>query len=413
MRKRDHDADTIGAAELAELDAIDAALSGAAVAEEHARLATLTSSLQAARPRPRDEFVRSLDARAAQGFARHRRRLGHRSGRTNAGSAVPVPRGASRRGRLAGALNHRAVALGAVVLLAAAIVVPLGVLSVRSAPHGSANSAAGPARGVQLGAPRSAPASGAAASPEAASPEAAPRAKQNALGASAAPGARLVEQTASLDVGVAPAAVQQTAQRVFTLAGAFHGYVQQSNVSSGSGEGGASFTLRLPSANVTAAVAALAHLGHVRSENETSNDVTEAHASLERSLGDARAERASLLAQLSRAVEPERIESLKAQLRAVEARLAGLESSLHALDSRVDFTNIALSLTPERQQSVSAGALTPGGALHDAGGILVAGLAVLVLAAAVLVPLGVVAGAASLGLAGARRRLREQALDAS
>jgi hypothetical protein len=410
MRKREHQTDTLGAAALAELEAIDATLRGGTVAAEHAPLAGLTSSLQAVRPRPREEFLRALDARAAQGFARDRRRGSHRSEHARARSTV-AEAGGSRRRRFAAALNHRAFALGAVVLLAAAIVIPIGVLSGRvGLVRGGANSAAPPIRGPQASAPH---ASSAPASREAASAEAGSGVKAQNTPSVPAVSARVVEQSASLDIGVAPTAIQQTAQRVFTLASAFHGYVQQSNVSSGSGEGGASFTLRLPSTNVAAAMAALAHLGHVRSENETTNDVTEAHTSLERSLGDARAERASLLAQLSRAVEPERVESLKAQLRAVEARIAGLESSLRALNSRVDFTNIALSLTPERQQGVSAGALTPGGALHDAAGILVAGLAVLVLAAAVLVPLGVLAGAASLGLAGARRRLREQALDAS
>jgi hypothetical protein len=226
--------------------------------------------------------------------------------------------------------------------------------------------------------------------------------------------AREVEHSASLDVGVAPSAIQSASQRVFTLANAFHGYVQHSSVTSGNAEqGGASFILRVPSPNLAGAIATLTRLGHVRSENETTNDVTETHASLERSLADARAERASLLVQLSHASETARVEALKTQLRAVEARIVQLEGALRALYSRVDYTNIALSLTPETQSGVGAGDLTPGGAIHDAGAILDTGLAVLVLAAAVLIPLAAIGAALVLALAGTRRRQREHALDAT
>jgi Domain of unknown function (DUF4349) len=233
--------------------------------------------------------------------------------------------------------------------------------------------------------------------------------------ASAAPsaGARQVERTASLDVGVAPASIESTAQQVFGLVSAFHGYVMQSSVSSGSAEqGGASFDLRLPSSKLTGALAALAHLGHVRSENDTTNDVTGQFDSLQRSLGDAQAERASLLTRLAHTSDPQRVVALKTRLRALEVRISRVHGELGALSRRIDYTSVAFSLTPERSNGATVGDLTPGGAAHDAARILTAALAVLVLASAALLPLAAIAAAAWIALTLTRRRLREQALDA-
>ncbi len=361
----------------AELAALDAALRGEDVGREHAELATLATALRETRPRPNEELVRSLDARAAQGFARKR-----------------------ARGRIEVVRRHRAFAVAAVALLAVAVVIPVGLSSRSSGDKSASDHAAEPSavrRGDLAVAPAASPSASAGASTAAKAPS---------------PGARQVEHTAALDVGVAPSSIQSAAQQVFTLASAFHGYVQQSSVSSGTGEqGGASFQLRVPSANLPGAIAALAHLGHVRSENEATNDVTEEMGSLQRSLGDAKAERQSLLAQLARSAEPEALETLKRKLQAVDTHIAQLTGSIQALTSRVVYTNVALSLTPERQAGAGAGDLTPGGALHDAGLILDTGLALLVLAAAVLVPLAVLASGALLALTATRRRLREQALD--
>jgi hypothetical protein len=231
--------------------------------------------------------------------------------------------------------------------------------------------------------------------------------------AAAAP-ARQVERTSTLDVGVAPSSIQSAAQRVFTLASAFNGYVRQSSVSAGSpGQGGATFDVRLPSSNLAAAIAALSRLGHVRSETDTTNDVTDQLSSLERSLGGLRAERASLLKQLGAASEAQQEASLRARLHALEAQIAQVQGTLGALRSRVDYTSLALSLTPEAAAGAASGDLTPGGAAHDAARILDAALAVLVIAGAAVLPLGALIVGAWFVTALMRRRLREHALDAS
>jgi Domain of unknown function (DUF4349) len=403
-----------------ELDAVDAALAGAPVAAEHEPLVRFARELRDARPRGDEQFLAALDARAAEGFEGG-------AGPRGAGKRLHLPhfraRARTLRGRLRlrgpGARPALGVALAALLVLAVAVPLALqggggggvqhGVLSGGARSPGSARAnekqamsrpaeqaeLSGPARTEKL---RTAGAS--VPSPAAAAP--------------AAPAERRVERTATLDVGVTPSAIDSKSHQVFTLVSSLGGYVRTSNVSSGSGQGGASFDIRVPSSNLSAAISQLSGLGHVRSENNTTNDVTEQLGSLQHSIGDLRAERESLLKQIAQTSEGARVEELKAHLHNVEGVLAHYEGSLRALTSRIDYAPLALTLTPEAAPaSTHSGELTPGSAAHDAGRILEAALAVLVIAAAALLPLGAIALAAWMILGSARRRLREHALDAS
>ncbi|MCW3069401.1 MAG: protein kinase [Solirubrobacterales bacterium] len=383
-----------------ELAAVDAAISGEAANGEHAPLQELVRALRGVRPQPSGEFLAALDARAARGFRRagqEHARDSSRGGTARAG----VARGATQKPRRRALLALPALGLAVAVVLLAILLPGTG----GPGPQPRATNA--PSKAV-FGAAQAGP----AVAPDRAAlqPAPAPTAGPSAPGEQA----RQVERTSTLDVGVAPGNVQATAQRVFTLVNAFSGYVRQSNVNSGpSGQGGATFDVRLPSSNLAAAIASLSHLGHVRSENDTTNDVTEQVSSLQRSVGDQRAQRASLLRQLSQANDPQRAAALKAELNAVEARISQREGQLRALRTRVDYTRLALAVTPEVTAGASTGDLTPSAAAHDAGKILSAALAVLVIAAAAVLPIAAVAIAGWSAVSLTRRRLREQALDAS
>jgi hypothetical protein len=225
-----------------------------------------------------------------------------------------------------------------------------------------------------------------------------------------------VERAATLEVGVSADAIQSAAQRVFALTSSFGGYVRNSNVSSGGASGGgASFDLRVPASRLQAAIAALSGLGHVRAENQTSADVTEGLAYLDRELAAHRAQRTSLLHQLAAMPEGERATALRTRLREVEADLGELQTQLSSLKARSRYTPLQLQLVAERAAGAGGavgGDLTPGGAASDAGKVLEAALAVLVIAAAAAVPviaaLLLAWGAARL----LRTRSRERALDA-
>jgi hypothetical protein len=367
-----------------ELEAIDATLAGAPVIAEYAPLAEFVRELRATRPAGDEAFLARLDERAAQGFARPI---------TQTAASGRRARGRVRLRALGNAASRRGLtprpALGLVLaaLLAVAVAVPLAL---SGGGHGRVVSPRS-AAGVRT-------ASGAVAAPPAASASAAP--------------ARQVERTASLDVGVAPDAVESSAHQVFTIVSSFNGYVRQSNVSSGGpGQGAASFDIRVPSANLANAIAALSGLGHVRSENNTTNDVTDQFNSLQSSLATLRAERASLLKQLARASEGQEEARLKARLRYVDAQISQQQGALGALSNRIHYTALAFSLTAEAAAASKHSELTPGAAARNAGKILEAALAVLVLAVAAVLPLGFVALAAWVVIASARKRLCEQALD--
>ncbi len=401
-----------------ELDALDAALRGEAVAPEHSDLGDLAVLLREDRPRPRPELRERLDRQAA-GKAAHRRTA--RGGRSQAGGPKPPRRPALglRRGPLP------AIAVVVAVLIVPASLVLLGSgaadrRSAHSAVAESGSSRVSSAKGAtsDLGPAARAPfagtqgaSAGVVTTPAPHSAPAQPAPPGGAPQAITRP--RAVQRTATLEVGVAGSRLQAIDQQVFAIVNSFHGYVQQSSATSGEErQGSASFQLRVPSADISGAIAALSQLGRVLSETNTTNDVTEQLSSLQRSLGDARAERSSLLAQLAATSEAQRAGALHARLAAIDAQISRLQGSLGSLDDQVSYTPIALSLTGERGSGAgSAGDLTPPGALHDAGALLSAALAVLLLAGAAALPIALAALLVWSALSSLRRRQREQALD--
>jgi hypothetical protein len=402
------------AEEQRELGAIDGALGGERVAAQYLPLAELAVATRALRRLPSDEFVQALDARAAHGFRRERRKSP--ANETLRGSSSARIEGRGRLENLRTAIP--ALGLGVAVLLAVAVAVSVSRSGGGRVAAPVPNSTLAAPRGPLVKAPAAATAGASTAAPQGPLVKAPAAATAGASTAAPAFGAgapaRQLERTSTLDVGVAQDSIQSAAQRVFTLASAFGGYVKQSNVSSGaSGQGGASFDVRLPSANLAAAIAALSHLGHVRSENDTTNDVTDQLGSLQRSLGGLQAERSSLLRQLAGASEAQQSAALKARLHGVEARISQVQGELRALTARIDYTSLALSLTPESSAGATSGDLTPGAAAGDAARILDAALAVLLIGAAAALPIAVMILAGWIAVALLRRRLREQALDAT
>jgi hypothetical protein len=377
----------------ATLATVDAVLADEPVGPAQEPVAALSRTLRELRPAPSPEFARSLDARAAAGFARPRR---------------------SRRrispARAAGALRSRMLASGlaAGALAAAAIALAVVLSSGSAGRHAVVKDSGGAASSAGNGAAQAGSTFG-TSTKAGASPKAAEAARS---ANSPAEPARQVERGSSLEVGVSADSMQSAAQRVFTLVSAFKGYVQQSNVNSGGANGNANFDIRVPSTDLAATIAALGHLGHVRSETDNTNDVTSRYDSLQGALAAARAQRAGLLKVLARGSEPEA--GVFSRLHEVQARISSLEGQLRSVRQRVDYSSLALTLSAEAGAGAGAGSdeLTPGGAAADAGHILDAALAVLVLAAAVALPVGAVVLCLWLAFGALRRRAREQALDA-
>ncbi len=380
---------------LREIEAIEATLRGEAVDPEWADTAELALLLQVERPQPRPEFGAKLDARAARDFARRLAR----------------PRGGWRPGL------RPALALAACLL--AAVVLVTGMLTREQHPTTSAQVVKSPA--AASGASSGAPSPTRRAQPSGRDADSAENLSIRSAVSPAAPvgttATRQVERTSSVTLGVPPAKLQDASRQVFDITTRlFHGYVLSSSIASGDGAtGGGSFQLKIPSAGVSEAEGRLAQLGHVRSQTDTTQDISSAFVSADRRLADANAERRGLLRALGRASTPNQTASVRARLQLVEGQIAGAERDIRSLRRRADLTSVSLTIVPEAHGAVvgNRSGLTPGGALHTAGRILSVALSVLLIALAIALPFALAGGLAVAGTRAVRRRRREAALGAT
>jgi hypothetical protein len=407
---RGPDSDPQGPEIAGALMAVDATLAGDPVDPEYAELAELALILRRERPRTSDAFAARLDAQVQRRFAR----------------PAPPKRGTGLRRWLAGSVAGLAAAAAATVLvIAVASGGGGGVGGDVSSSSSSAAASAGVAQAVNPAVARPhersvppAPAFGGKTSAASSSAAASPS-SGSVIPSPVIPGKRQVVQSAQLVLGVSPSRIDDVSQQVFNVVGQEKGYVNGSNVTSGGSDGGASFQLSVPSANLAATLAALSQLkpAHVVSRTDNTNDITGQVGGAGQRLAEARALRSSLLKQLANATTTEQVNSVQARLHDANASIASDLSSLRGLQRQVAYSNIAVRIQsatappPGRARPSHSSGFTIGTAAHDAGRVLVvvAGVALIVLA--VMVPIGLVAALlAWVGLA-VRRRRRDQALD--
>ena len=257
------------------LMAVDATLAGDPVDPQYAELAELALILRGERPRTSDAFTARLDAQVQRRFARPapavrgtglRRWLGGSlAGLTAAAAGVAVVL-VLAGGHGGGSSNSSSAAAGTVVSSASA-----------SASHSAGAAAGKPLLGVTP-AIREAkrPTAAAAATATSSSSSAASSAPGSVIPSPVIPGTRQVVQSAQLVLGVVPKRIDDVSQQVFNVVGQEKGYVTGSNVTSGGGDGGASFQLSVPSANLAATLTSLSQLrgAHVMSRTDNTNDIT-------------------------------------------------------------------------------------------------------------------------------------------
>jgi hypothetical protein len=397
--------------EMTTLEVIDATLAGEAVEPEYAELAELTLILAGQRPVPRPAFTDALDDRVARRFAR---------------SPAPTPRRARRRWLFApGAAVGVVAAVVAVIVVSGGSSAPEANAPIRaSAGTVASNSARGPARsGSSAPARHASAATGAAArtSSSASSSAGVPLAPQSAASAAASPvpqtSGRQIVQSAQLSLSTKPSNVDGVAQQVFNVIAAQNGVVKSSQVTAANRANGyAQFELSVPSANLGQTMAALSRLqgASVVSRTDSTQDITQSIGGAGMRLADARALHTALARKLAAATTTAEIDSLNAQIGAVEARIARLEASLRSLHRQVNFSNISVTvnaaMVPGHPVS-KGGGFTLGKAAHDAGRVLVVAAGVALITLAVLVPLGMVVALVLWVAFAIRRRRRDQALD--
>jgi Domain of unknown function (DUF4349) len=425
-----------------ELAAIDAALAGGPVGAEEADLAQLATLLVAERPQPDPAFRARLDAQVQARFA------------GEAGAADPPRAAASRRaGRprrrlpLLPAFAGTGLAAVVAVLLAVSVTGGGGAAGVAERTTGGAvDAAAGGAS--DAAAPERAPATGgqlfsdAPPAADADGGEPGRKAQSDALqyqrsagsAASAPPAvgssssapkplrteARKVERSSTVELGAPADRVDDVAQGVLGVVARNGGIVDESTVATRAGGGEASFQLRIPAARLQAALAQLSRLPDalVLSRTDDTLDVNQAYVSVRRRLEAAEARRSGLLRALRATADRTEADRLTAEVERLDTRIAQLQRSQRALDRRIDYSRVALTVRADDGAGAGAdddggGGFGLGSAFDDAGRLLAVTAGIAVIAAAALVPLALVAACAWPLARALRRRRREQALDAA
>jgi hypothetical protein len=342
-------------------------------------LQELALALRAEAPEPDPGFVRELDDRVAVRFARPR----------VARSLLP-----RRRLLLAGAASLVvAIAIGgAVVGLAGR--------------HGGAGG--GPTAQVATSEVKRGPgpqAAGAAAGPDSAlsRDRTVPLSRR-----SPAAGRRRVERSAELTLAAPADRLDDVANDVVRVTDRHRGIVLDSSLATGSDPSrGGSFTLRVPSRELSQTLRDLSRLGQVRSRSQSGHDVTRSYDSLADRLLAARVERRGLLRRLGHATSTGEADRLRSRIDTLSAEIQQLRTEVGRLETRTDYTRIAVTLVERREPAGAAGGA--GRALHGSLRALTGAVGVILVALAAVLPFALL-GALAWGVAAALRRRRREAV---
>ena len=380
MRRREPIVDP---AMTAELEALEAALAGDAAAEPE--LAALVRDVRAEAPAMAPDFRARLDRRVERGFQRAlpRRRLSLRP-------MVP-------------ALGVAGCVLAGIV----AVVLSTGGGSNDSAGSGAGGRAAAPQAAQQESSDAAKSSSGASAGTSSSSGSA----PDLAAPAPAAPARqRRVERSTRLELTTTD--VQAAGDGVVRATQAAGGFVQSSQIATGDGHSTASFVLRVPSSRLDDALARLSRLGHVKSLQQSADDITNVYDGASTRLAEARAARRGLLRALSKATSAQEIASLRARIADNRRELQRYQREFDAVRNRASYATVGVEVTGVARKHASApgGAWTPGDAAHDAVRVLEVSAGVALIALAVLVPVGLVGAVGGFAAVSMRRRWREAAL---
>ena len=384
MRRRD--TTTLDPAVAAELEALEGALAGDPAAEPE--LAALVRDVRADAPAMASGFRARLEERVERGFERTSRKRLH--------SLRPMMP----------ALGVAGCVLAALV----AVVLSAGGGSSDDAGSAGAGRAAAPAQtessdsakssGGGGGSTSGSAGGGSSSAPALAAPAPSAPARQ-----------RRVERSTRLELTTTD--VQAASDGVVRATQATGGFVQSSQVATGDGRSTASFVLRVPTSRLADALARLSKLGHVRSLQQSADDITNVYNGASTRLAEARATRRGLLRALSKATTAQEVSSLRARIADNRRALQRYQRELNAVRNRANYATIGLELTGVARKHAAVpggGSWTPGDAAHDAVRVLEVSAGVALIALAVLLPLTLVGAAGGFAAVAVRRRRREAAL---
>jgi len=180
------------------------------------------------------------------------------------------------------------------------------------------------------------------------------------------PTAPMIARTASLSITVKDFSASRAALDA-TLA-RHHGYAAELTLSTPENSARSFLTsLRLPQAELTAAIADLRTLGRVEFEKQTGEEVTQQHADLVARLKNSREEESRLQAILQqRTGKIEDVLQVEEEIARVRGEIESMEAEQKALEHRVDFASVDLELKEEYKARLDAPSYSAATRLHNA-----------------------------------------------
>ena len=421
-----------------ELDAVDRALGGATVDAEHAEWAELTALLLDERPEPDEDWAAGLDRAAAAGFPRP-----GPAGLREKLSGIRPLRIAAPAGALASVLVVAVVALSTLggedqaLESSQPVEAPSDTAAPVEAEGESARRNVFEQQRLEQVAPEVSPfvegSDSAAATADESSPASAGaydlgdlRPYRAATDVSylrssrdngkIAPGRedRLIERDVQLTLSTKPDRVREVSDQAIAITRSLDGIVASSQVSilddedRGGGQSSATLQLTIPSRNLDAAIDRLTDLANVDSLNEATEDITRPVVSAQDEVDDAEALRRRLLEALGNATTDEEAESLRLQIEDARRDISKAEAALENIARRARLSDLNVTILGDPNAKEDRGL---GDWLDDAQDVLRDLAGVLLISAAILVPLGILVALVWFAVASARRRRRERTLD--
>ena len=185
------------------------------------------------------------------------------------------------------------------------------------------------------------------------------------------------------------------------------GIVASSQVSETQGGSTANLELTIPTRNLDAALDQMTDLANVDSLNETTDDITKPFVSAQDQVHDAKARRHELLKALGNATTDAEAEALTIQIADARREISRAEANFDriARKARLSDLNVTVSSNPNASDE-----RTLGDWFDDAVDVLRGVAGVLLVSAAILIPIGLIAAIVAWVAMRLRRRSREKTL---
>lgn len=417
-----------------ELEALDRALAGDDVEAEFAELAALATDLQAERPVPDRDWGLGLDLQAENGFGRAgkppwRRALGDRRPMSLLAPAgalatlavvaavgISVSRDSAGTGDDAGAPSIAAQSETVAPESSASGDQDAGGLSAELGELEDGDTAGKALDRLDFRASRASGEASNISGAVAAQPGLAANGAYLRLNASRdsgklAPGQdkRIEDRSASLVLQTETPKVREVSDRAISIVQGAGGIIVSSNLSEQGKRASATLELSIPTRALDSTLDQLTELATVKSLNEGSVDITRPFVSAEDALKDAKAERKELLEALGNATTDFEAEAIRKQLDDVQGEIARAEATFQNVARRARLADVSLQI--EGKPESDDGSWSLGEAADDALDVLRTVAGVLLISAAILVPLGLIVAAVTGVVLWIRRRRRERALD--